>query len=214
MRIPRRNASERILFRHLYETLVRIDCAGRILPGLAERWEPRRGGRAFRFTLRAEARFWDGSRVTAQDIVASWAAAASEDGLAYTHRPLAARTPPSVAAAVAVSDRVLEVSLTEPHAAGAGRARGAAGFAHPALAVMKPSAGSTWPLGTGPHRVGGVTAQPTERGLSWVLTALPMQPGTRPVIRFRLEPGADPRDLLDPFPAFHPFVDQNMCETA
>src|SRR5262245_19057139 len=32
------NASERLLFRQLYETLVRIDCQGRVRPGLAASW--------------------------------------------------------------------------------------------------------------------------------------------------------------------------------
>src|SRR5262245_39737532 len=32
------NESERLLFRQLYETLMRGDCTGRLVPGLAESW--------------------------------------------------------------------------------------------------------------------------------------------------------------------------------
>src|SRR5258706_10078112 len=32
------NESERLLFRQLYETLVRVDCHGRVRPGLAASW--------------------------------------------------------------------------------------------------------------------------------------------------------------------------------
>src|SRR5439155_19885395 len=32
------NDSERLLFRQLYETLVRVDCEGRVRPGLAASW--------------------------------------------------------------------------------------------------------------------------------------------------------------------------------
>src|SRR6266487_2259176 len=32
------NESERLLFRQLYETLVRVDCNGRVGPGLASSW--------------------------------------------------------------------------------------------------------------------------------------------------------------------------------
>jgi ABC-type transport system substrate-binding protein len=36
--VPRDDA-ERVVFAHLYETLIRVDCAGRVLPGLAGSWE-------------------------------------------------------------------------------------------------------------------------------------------------------------------------------
>src|SRR2546426_2341990 len=68
-----RNDAERLVFAQLYETLIRLDCAGRVLPGLAKAWE----GREDRWvlTLRDDARFWDGAPVTARDVVASWRAA-------------------------------------------------------------------------------------------------------------------------------------------
>ena len=44
-----RTASERLLFRQLYETLVTIDCDGRVQPGLAVSWSTEQDGRVWRF---------------------------------------------------------------------------------------------------------------------------------------------------------------------
>jgi len=52
----------------LFETLVRRDGAGRIIPGLASRWEIEDDGKTFVFTLREGAAFHDGQPVTA-DVV-------------------------------------------------------------------------------------------------------------------------------------------------
>src|SRR2546426_9242355 len=41
------------------------------LPGLAATWEQAPGDR-WAFTLRDNARFWDGAPVTARDVLASW----------------------------------------------------------------------------------------------------------------------------------------------
>lgn len=71
---PRRRWTEveRFVFAAFYETLVRIDCEGRALPALAAQWANEDGGRRWRFTLRSDARFWDGGPVTAEDVVAAW----------------------------------------------------------------------------------------------------------------------------------------------
>jgi len=66
-----RNDAERLVFGQLYESLIRVDCQGRALPGLAAAWEQAPGDR-WAFTLRDNARFWDGAPVTARDVVASW----------------------------------------------------------------------------------------------------------------------------------------------
>ncbi|MCB9891324.1 MAG: hypothetical protein H6833_06745 [Planctomycetes bacterium] len=52
----------------LYETLVERDQNGRVGPGLAERWEISDDGRRFDFVLREDARFHDGTLVTAEDV--------------------------------------------------------------------------------------------------------------------------------------------------
>src|SRR2546426_441297 len=63
-----RNDAERLVFRHLYETPVRIDCGGHVRPELAAQWEKADGGRRWTFRLRDGAQFWDGAPVTAQEI--------------------------------------------------------------------------------------------------------------------------------------------------
>src|SRR5437899_2485107 len=67
------NDAERLVFRQLYETLIRVDCLGRVLPGLAESWTRDVVSRPWTFTLRTDARFWDGAPVSARDVVAAWA---------------------------------------------------------------------------------------------------------------------------------------------
>lgn len=52
----------------LLETLVRRDRDGRIAPALARRWQILDGGRSFRFELREDARFHDGTPVTADAV--------------------------------------------------------------------------------------------------------------------------------------------------
>src|SRR5207249_1841429 len=71
--VPRSDA-ERLVFRQLYETLVRVDCSGRVTPGLADSWVSSDSGRRWTFSLRRGAQFWDGVPVTARDVLASWRA--------------------------------------------------------------------------------------------------------------------------------------------
>jgi hypothetical protein len=51
------NDSERLLFRHFLETLVRIDCQGKVRPSVAQSWSADSQGRAWTFTIREGARF-------------------------------------------------------------------------------------------------------------------------------------------------------------
>src|SRR2546430_10058685 len=90
---PRKDA-ERFVFAQLYETLIRVDCAGRVLPGLAQSWEA--SGDRWTFTLRDDARFWDGAPVTARDVVAAWRARDSTVAQSATilgHRTIRLRPP-------------------------------------------------------------------------------------------------------------------------
>ena len=66
------NDGERLLFRQLYETLVRADCMGRVIPGLAASWRLDGDGRTWIVTLRENARFSDGTMATPADVRASW----------------------------------------------------------------------------------------------------------------------------------------------
>ena len=56
----------------LFEGLTARDPEGRVVPGVAERWEVSRDGRRYVFHLRADARWSNGEVVTARDFAASW----------------------------------------------------------------------------------------------------------------------------------------------
>jgi Bacterial extracellular solute-binding proteins, family 5 Middle len=138
-----RNDAERFVFAHLYETLIRVDCAGRVLPGLAQSWDA--SGDRWTFTLRDDARFWDGAPVTARDVLAAWRA----------------RDSTFAQSATVLGDRTIAV---RPPAAPVQP------LADPALAVTKRAPGGDWPIGTGGHWVsetdaaGTLSAVPVRRG--------------------------------------------------
>jgi ABC-type transport system substrate-binding protein len=56
---------------HLFETLVAYDERAALVPGLAERWEVSADARRYRFTLRRDLVFSDGTPLTAGDVVGS-----------------------------------------------------------------------------------------------------------------------------------------------
>jgi hypothetical protein len=173
------NDSERLIFRQLYETLVRADCMGRVGAGLASSWRLDGEGRGWIVTLREDARFSDGSPVTAADVRASWTGGSVDGEL----RPDVSRLLQSVAT---VGERDLAITLRHH------RADAPLTLAHADLAIAKPVAGSAWPLGTRPGWIaleGDVVAG---RGAS-VMT-ITREAG--PALRVLLAPG-DPRDLLD-----------------
>lgn len=66
------NDSERLVFRQLFETLIRLDCRGEVRPGLASTWASDVRGNAWTFTLRPEAPFADNTPLTAARLVSSW----------------------------------------------------------------------------------------------------------------------------------------------
>ena len=120
-----RNDGERLVFRHLYETPVRIDCDGHVLPALAESWVRDDGGRRWTFRLREGAQFWDGAPVTSRDLVFG------RGGTGYT---LGAPETRVVTMALArQSDDVPPV------------------LGDPALAVTKAAPDTSWPIGTGAY---------------------------------------------------------------
>jgi hypothetical protein len=119
------NVAERFVFAQLYETLIHMDCQGRVLPALARSWEQGAAGR-WTVTLRPDARFWDGAPVTARDVLAAWRARDS-----------------SLARAITIlDDRALSIDPTD---------LSFQRFADPALAVTKSAPGDGWPIGTGQY---------------------------------------------------------------
>ena len=170
------NEGERLLFRQLYETLVRADCMGRVLPALAASWRLDADGRTWIITLRDGARFSDGSPVTPADVRASWLL--TGDAL----RPEVTRL---VESSAVTGDRTVAVRLHRTVA------DAPLPLAHPDLAIAKTVTDSLWPLGTRSSRVADGDAAATVAP-----TAIAVSREGLPGIRFLVAPG-DPRDLLD-----------------
>lgn len=174
------NPSERLLFSHLYETLVRVDCMGRVRPALASSWRlDEKSGFLWIVTLRENARFSDGTPVTAANVRASWI----REGIDSQFPTYVSRL---VGGVNVIDDRtlIIQISTFQPEAPVA--------LAHPSLAVVRRVADSPWPLGTRSNRLepGSNDARTGGR------PALTVSRNDLPPLRFLAAPG-DPRDLLD-----------------
>ena len=109
---------------HVMEGLTRYDRRGKIVPGVAERWEVDEQGATF--WLRGNAFWSDGQPVTAQDFVFAWRNAlkpetASEYAfILYTIKNAEAINKGEVTAdqlaAVAIDDRTLKITFERPNA--------------------------------------------------------------------------------------------------
>ncbi|MBR9990110.1 MAG: hypothetical protein KFH98_10160 [Gemmatimonadetes bacterium] len=69
-----------VLAGHLYETLVRVDCADRVIAGLADSWSSSDGG-YWRFEIRRGASFTDGTPATAPAMAAALSLAPVSGGV-------------------------------------------------------------------------------------------------------------------------------------
>jgi len=165
--VPHSDA-ERIVFRQLYETLIRLDCTGQPQPGLADSWNASDSGKRWTFTLRAGASFSDGLTVTAAGVIASW------QGRDRAGQP--------AIEVVADGERVLGVRLRERSTTVP------LVFADPGMAVTRSVTGRDWPAGTGAY-----TAD-TSAGR---VIVTPVRGGGRPVLKLRSSGAGDVRDLLD-----------------
>jgi hypothetical protein len=173
------NDGERLLFRQLYETLIRVDCIGRVEPGLAASWRLDADGRTWMVTLRNDAFFSDGTPVRSSDVRTSWTR-----GIGDELRQDVSRLVQSV---VPVGDRDLAITLHHR------RLDVPMPLAHVDLAVTRSVAGSPWPLGT---RGARIETDPGPPRATAAVSALTLTRDTLPSIRFLVAPG-DPRDLLD-----------------
>src|SRR5512134_1618073 len=104
-----RTDAERILFRQLYEPLIELGCDTIVRPGLASAWRASDSGRTWVFTLRRDARFWDGVPLTAADVRGAWRAQDTAAVLAPWAGPVAE-------AVSAVDESTLVVRLDTVHA--------------------------------------------------------------------------------------------------
>jgi hypothetical protein len=173
------NDSERLLFRQLYETLVRVDCNGRLAPGLAASWRLDADGHTWILTMRESARFSDGTPVTAADVRASWTRDGQSDELQLPVSRL-------VHSIIPVSDRAVAIRLRRQ------RVDAPVTLAHPDLAIAKSVADSPWPAGT----LSGRIAPQSATRVAGAVTAISLVRDNRSTVRFLVATG-DPRDLLD-----------------
>ena len=124
------------MFRHLYETPVRIDCEGHVIPALAQSWVRDDGGRRWTFRLRDDAQFWDGAPVTSRDLVFG------RGGAGYTLGAPETRV---------VTMMLARQSDDVPPVLG-----------DAALAVAKAAPDTSWPIGTGAYWATSATTTPQE----------------------------------------------------
>jgi hypothetical protein len=186
-----RNDGERLVFRQLYETMVRIAASGQLRPALASGWR-RDDARTWTFRLRSGATFSDGTPLRAQDVRAAWVSAharALARGESHPWDWIESLPWPEEGQgetfSVTLSKEVEDLPAI---------------FAHPALAVAKPRAGLAWPLGSGPYRIDPepdadlvlVPAQRDDRPRVWPHRA----EIRRSALHFIVDPERDPRDLL------------------
>ncbi|HEX6308507.1 MAG TPA: ABC transporter substrate-binding protein [Longimicrobiales bacterium] len=116
-------AASRHIAAQIYDTLVRLDCTGTLVPALATSWSSD-DGRTWSFQLERGAAFHDGSPVTAAAVARAWMDAAV----------------PGLAEVAAAGQHELRVTLHERSDAHI--------FAHPSLSIARP-VGGAWPAGTG-----------------------------------------------------------------
>ena len=142
----------------LFDSLTRVDVDGEVHPAAAVRWRSSDDGRRWRFTLRRDARYHDGTLVRARDFAASWAHTVGL-GLTGSHlqdvvgyRAVRTGRTDRLAGVRAVDGTTLEVSLRRP------MMDLPALVAHPTLAPVP--AGATTvrrfadqPVGNGPYRL-------------------------------------------------------------
>ena len=174
---PGAAAAPPMVLAQVYEPLVRITCTGDLWAALAERWASDPGGAQWTFELRGDARFADGSAVTAADFRGAWAARRSGGTLVLGIFPLL------------FDDRVergdaLSVSTHDSQPAGPRI------FASLALAVARPGVDRRWPMGTGRYEVDAAGS----RGGAWILR--PVVAGSGPILRL-IGGNGDQRDALD-----------------
>jgi hypothetical protein len=159
-----------------YETLVRVTCDGRIVPGLAEQWTGDSTGRVWMLSIRPGTTFSGGELVTADAVVAAW-----NDGLLELQRR---QNPvPTLGGVTILDDRRLAVHFLSPQIGGPRL------LADPRFAVHLRVPDRILPTGTGPYEVSGFSALPI------VIVPRAGHPG--PVLVVPVTPSGDSRNLID-----------------
>jgi peptide/nickel transport system substrate-binding protein len=64
--------SEGRIYAHLFEAVIRVAPGGATIPGIITKWELEPGGESWKFTVRDDVVFHDGSKLTARDVAYSY----------------------------------------------------------------------------------------------------------------------------------------------
>lgn len=176
------NDAERLVFAQLYEALVRVACDGSLAPGLAVAWECDDSAAVWTFTLREDARLWDGTTVTAQVVDEAWRRNRSLPGV------------PTRLDLLPLQVRVLDEQHLEIRPARPNRSLPRL-LAHPAWAVALVRPGWTWPVGSGPARLRASTPPPLPEIVCRPNPQHPRAPRWKSLV-FVTRPGGDVRDLV------------------
>ncbi|MDI7861953.1 peptide ABC transporter substrate-binding protein [Rhizobiaceae bacterium n13] len=115
---------EEFILKDLYEGLTIYDAAGKIVPGVAESWTVSDDGSVYTFKLRADAKWSDGSPVTANDFVFSYqrvedpATAAGYANILYpiknAEKVNKGEAKPEELGVKAIDDKTVEITLERP----------------------------------------------------------------------------------------------------
>jgi hypothetical protein len=175
----------RFVAAHAFETLVEVDCAGNVVPRLAVSWAADASRMRWTFTLRSDARFWSGDRVTAADVVASWRRVAGGESSTGGH-DRSDSTSASIArrlleSAAILDERTLSLTMTDSDPRF---------LADPALSVSRARSGESTVEGTGPFRLAG------PRDASGGTSLIPVAVGA-PRLTIVPVPAARARDRID-----------------
>lgn len=139
-------AIDEITYANVFEGLTRFAPDGQIVPGLAESWESRDGGKVHEFRLRKGVKFHDGADFDASDVVFSIDRARAPDST-NAQKDLFA----DIASVEAVAPDLVRVTLNTPDGLFPWKmAWGDAAIMDPATAPQA----ATHPVGTGPFRFG------------------------------------------------------------
>lgn len=158
-----------VLLTNVYETLVRTDQSGEIVPSLAEKYEVSADGKTYTFTLRSGVKFSNGADFTAKDAVFSI------DRVKTGWKPAVKAAMDVVAKAEAVSDTELKVTLSKSSNSWLFKmtTRVGAMFDSEGVADL-----ANKPIGTGPYTFGNWT-----RGDSISLSRNDSYWGTKPAVK-------------------------------
>ena len=163
-------AIPQVLLTNVYETLVKLDQSGKIVPGLASKWTVSPDNKTYTFTLQSGVKFSSGAAFTADD------AKFSLDRVATAWKPQAYKSQMAVVASTAVvSPTELKVTLKTPSNSWLFNMTGRVGamFSRTGVAAL-----ATKPIGTGPY-----TMTTWNRGNSIVLQRNENYWGTKPSVK-------------------------------